>query len=585
MFGYAIDGQHFLYQDGYGLTRLTLPRAVKTDRALAGTRLDVCGALGVARRRYDRLAAFDPITLEKRPLPVGEYGSFAPHNNGSHFIDYGSGTPRLIDAATNAAIVLECDEAVPELAPFDLGRPWPRTEYAHNAARCPMDGPALVLQANTKEGGGQLFCVDLTTPEAPRFLWRARAPRPVGTLSLEPGSARSFVHAFDPGLRRAVIYAIDHSTLAVERKELASLVAPAWSGTRWCFVDEGGAVCSASWDALDAPQRWTLPAGVQPYGTLLCHHDTTLFVPRDGESFIDVREKKSIPRKLAAGESSMRAVVNNEVERYDRWLGEDGGRLACVHAERNKRSGAIEWSALWDVGTGSLSSHLAVGELVETSRERNAGSEPTTFSGVSSSRGLRHNTLDDVRAAFSALDRRGGKLVRALSMLRYPLAAWFEPAHNDAARRGLARPERAFSVEAATVLLRAAFAQSAVRERLQLAPRVDEWAAQRWTADELAAQRFDPAPFEHPQIGEHEHPHAMAYVALDLLGADALPVLIRWLVEAPLFFAAHNPHIIGAVAARMMQYYPETELPFVDACARSQEQGQRIMQSATMTAR
>jgi hypothetical protein len=585
MFGYAFDGQHFLYQDGYGLTRLTLPRAVKTDRALAGTRLDMYGLLGVARRRYDRLAAFDLVSLEKRPLPVGEYGSFAPHNNGSHFIDYGSGAPRLIDAATNAAIVLECDEEVPELAPLDLGRPWPRTEYAHNAARCPIDGPALVLQANTKEGGGRLFCVDLTLPETPRFLWRARAQRPVGTLSLDPSRGRSFVHAFDPGLRRAVIYRIDNETLTVERKELASLVAPAWSGTRWCFIDESGAVCAAPWDALDAPQRWTLPAGVAPYGTLLCHNDTTLFVPRDGESFIDVHKKKSIPRKLAAGESSMRAVVNNEVERYDRWLSEDGGRLVFSHAERNKRTGAIEWSPAWDIGTGSLSAHLAVGAMVAASRERSEGTEAATILSYSSSRGLRHNGIDDVRAAFSALDRNHAKLVPALSFLEHPLRAWFEPAHSDLAKRGLAAHERAFSVEAATVLLRAAFAQCASRERLTLAPRVDEWASQRWTADELAAQSFVAAPWEHPQIGEHSHPFALSFIALDLFGADALPVLVRWLIEAPSPHASNNAHIVGEVAARMIQRYPECEQPFAEACDRGQEQGQRIMHCVKMTSR
>ena len=78
---------------------------------------------------------------------------------------------------------------------------------------------------------------------------------------------------------------------------------------------------------------------------------------------------------------------------------------------------------------------------------------------------------------------------------------------------------------------------------------------------------------------------ALAYIALDLLRAASVPVIARWLVEAPSSFASYNPHIIGDVAASMIQYYPETEQRFVAICEANGKQGAGIMQTVRMRLR
>ena len=590
MAAFSPDGAHFVFQDGFALTRFTLPKSLKSDRALAGTRIAVGGNIVVARRRYDRVLSLNLDNLEKRPWALSEYGDYAPHPDGVHCINVGSGAVLLTDSTSGNESPLECPETAPMAGALALGREWPRNQHRPNQAQVSQDGVALIYRAYLPDDPphqGIVCCVDLSDPKAPKFLWRAHARRAVGRLSLEPGRAISYVHSYDRGLQRALIHRIDASGTApvVETKELRSLEAPAWSGDRWAWIDDEGFVCAAPWEDFSRLERFALPAGVDPYGTLAAHKERVLFLPRDGERVVDVREKKIIPRKLPAGDATMRSRVAQIAETFDRWLAEDAGWLRFSAAARAKGSNRIDWSPEWDTGTGALSSHLAVGELLGWTQENPDGFDPVSAGGYSAAGGFRHQTLDDVRAAFSALDRHGAKLVRACDALQWPLKQWFEPPYQDQSKRGLAPPPKAFSDDAATVLLRAVFEQCATHGRVSLAPNVDRWLAERWTPESLAEQSLPQDCRSHPQVLAPGVALALAYIALDLLRAASVPVIARWLVEAPSSFASYNPHIIGDVAASMIQYYPETEQRFVAICEANGKQGAGIMQTVRMRLR
>lgn len=585
MAAFSPDGAHFVFQDGFALTRLTLPKSLKSDRALAGTRMYAAGNIVVARRRYDRALAVNLDNLEKRPWALTEYGDWVPHPDGVHVINVGNGAVPLTHCATAVDTPLECPVAAPFVGALDLGDRWPRNQYRRNIAACSSDAVALVYRANLPDNpphGGVLYCVDLEDPSAPVFRWRAHAQCGVGTLSLEPGREVSYVHTFDRGLGRALIHrvAVSSAPPAVESRTLRSLEAPVCSGDRWAWIDDDGFVCIANWSDFSQIERLVLPAGVDPYGTLAMHGERVLFVPRDGDRIVDVREKRVIPRKLPAADAPVRSRIAQLAERFDRWLAKDGGSLVFSHVERKKNASWIEWSPSWDVGTGALSSYLAVGEMLGSVKEADDGLDRVSIGSYSAATGFRHQTLDDVREAFSALDRHRGKIVRACCALEYPLRYWFEPPYSDRAKRGVTPPPRAFSDDAATVLLRAVFAQCQTNERISLVENIDRWRDERWSPETLAAQSLPQDPWSHPQVLDLGVSLPLAFIALDLLGKDSLPVLSRWLVQEPSPYAKNNPHIIGDVAARMIQYYPETEQAFVAVCEAGDRQGASILSTA-----
>lgn len=543
------------------------------------------GNIVVARRRYDRVLSVNLDNLEKRPWALSEYGDWLPHPNGEHAINLGNGAVPLTNCATAVDAPLDCPASAPFIGALDLGDGWPRNQYRRNTAGFSSDAVALVYRAHLPDNpphGGLLYCVDLADPSAPVFRWRAHAQCGVGQLSLDPGREVSYVHTFDRGLGRALIHRVNTERDApmLESRTLRSLEAPVCSGDRWAWIDQEGFVCIGRWPDFSVTERFVLPAGVDPYGTLAMHGELVLFVPRDGERVVDVREKKVIPRKLPAADLQTRSRVAQIAERYDRWLAKDGGSLVFSHVERKKSSSWIDWSPSWDVGRASLSSHLAVGEMLGDLRENRDGPDCVNIRSYSAASAFRSQSLDDVREAFSQLDRHRGKLVRACCALKHALARWYEPTSEDRKARGIASPQKAFSEDAATVLLRAIFEQCGTRERVPLVENIDRWLAERWTPESLAAQTLPQDSQSHPQVLAPEVAQVLAYLALDLLGKDSLPVLARWLVEEPSSYATHNAHIIGDVAARMIQYYPETEQAFVAVCEAGERQGASILSTA-----
>lgn len=174
--------------------------------------------------------------------------------------------------------------------------------------------------------------------------------------------------------------------------------------------------------------------------------------------------------------------------------------------------------------------------------------------------------------------------------LDQPLRANFEPPYQLRSARGIAPPPRLFAPDAGAALARAAFATFEARADLPLSRELDRFAAGALTVESLLQARFAEDAYGAPLVfrGTHELPAVLAYLCLDLFGAEALPLLVRWLVEAPTGFAQANPHIITDVAARMIQYYPATEAPFRAACAGARgagDQGEAILRSLSFTLR
>lgn len=570
MHAFTGGGAHLVFVDGFGLTRLTRPKAVKTDKEASGLALTVGESHALVRRSYRRAFRTLPA-LARAKWPFSDYDEFALLPDGDRAVEVSNQGVRVLRVTGEVLSTFQWPDAMTSVGALDLGRERPPKAITKgHAATGPGDVLAVFNPYHRVVWVGRIGADGQCTPR-----WRAEVGVPVGGLLLFPSETETFVGAWDRGTREAKLHRVDGDR-GVTHRTISSVSAPTFSGSRWCWQPSDEVVCRAPWDALDPPERFTLPAAARGEGELMAHGDVLLFVPSDRERIVDVVTGAVVDRKLGAGDASVRAMVMGAMGVFDPWLGAEGGRLDFGAATREK-NGTVTWAPVFDAGAGSLTAHLAIGEIL--GRQRHVTGDPNDLSVPSYSppTGLARVTLDDVRRGFARLDACGAKLLRAACGLDTPLKYHFEPPYNDRNRRELAAPEPRFEPLAAAALLRAIMETAGRGERVPLAENVDRWSATPLTADELLG-------FEHPDntweagsiaVGAHALSMVTAWVALDALRAAAAPVLARWLVTDATGHARSNPHIACEVGARMVQYFPETEAAFRAACEAS-EQGAAI---------
>lgn len=576
MHGFTHGGAHLVFQDGFGLTRVTFPKAVKTDRDLSGLSLTVGDAHALAHQpRTNRRGLRALPALARAKWNLSDYSDYAFMPDGERVVELNNGGGKVFRASGEALGQFAWPEAMASAGALDLGRS--RPEKATLVGRAAAGaGDALAVFNPYRRA----VWVGRVTPEgAVEPAWRAEVDAPVGEVLLFPSAAETFVGAWDPGTREARLYRVDGER-RVEHRVLRSITAPTFSGTRWCWQESDEVVCAAPWEALDRPVRYALPKATQGPATLMAHGDAVYALPLDAERLVDVVSGAVIDRKLGAGELPMRAKAIDALRVFGPWLGAEGGVLRFGHVERDK-NGTLGWSPTFDVGVGSLPAYLAVGEILGRRPHVSGDRAELSVGSYQASQGVSRVSLDDVRRGFAALDACGGQVLRASCGLEFALKAYFEPPYNERTRRDLAPPAALFDPLAGAAFLRAIMETPRLGERVPLAENVDRWAAAPITAAELVG-------FEHPVevgaprpalTGVHSLPMITAWIALDLLRADAEPVLRRWLVDAPSPFAKVNNHIAQAPAARMVQYYPATEAPFRAACEAGGAQGASIWTS------
>jgi len=147
--------------------------------------------------------------------------------------------------------------------------------------------------------------------------------------------------------------------------------------------------------------------------------------------------------------------------------------------------------------------------------------------------------------------------------------------------RNLTPPPKLFAPEAATVVLRALFETFESATPVPLSANIDRWSKKPFTPKELANCSFPSDAWNGPAHlrGAFDAPMPAMFIALDLLGADALPAFIKWTVTRSAPHAEANSHIAVDAVARMIQYYPSTEQPYRAACEKTRGQGENMLRS------
>lgn len=409
------DGRHLAFQDAFGLTRLSLPKGVKTVRKLTAglypaLSLDAVGSQLLAwRGHWDSMhhlnfpglgphAKLDRFQVSRAALaPDGasylrvSSGGIAERFDAPTGILRTAGPITNLDAPTRPAVTLEGGAEQPSRCPL-LTHP--------SGAWAAIVGPAATL-----------YVGDLSD-EPVRVLWRA-------PVSL-PRAAMVEVHPFPHGAAVLCVYEPRHAR--------ATLVA--WSPTgeaRATVVPAAGPPAVTSADtvlhALDEAtvartrlsdghrETFALPAKRQGPGSPFGQGDAAWWLPDDGEDIVNLLTGDVIPRKLQAEDRPVRDLFVDAVRTANR-LGHPAGvhlALGDLQADPAKRTYGFGFDQ--SPGDGALLAWLAAASLTGLTDDpllHNLQGWRWNVGG-----GLSGDTPDapwdtaEVDAAFAALDAAG----------------------------------------------------------------------------------------------------------------------------------------------------------------------------------
>jgi hypothetical protein len=579
MFAFSKDTKHLVIQDGFGLSRLTFPKSIKTDKSLAGQDLVASGNhLLVTAAKSNRRALRTIDALLNLPFAPSSYERYVLLPDGKHVIQIAHSSLGVYKTDGKQLATLAWPEAEMKfVASIDLGPSRPSKNLWLSSGAMSDDGTFAHFTCRGS-ATASLFVGHMKSPKKLEPKFRLETTIPAGQIIIAPGADECFLAVYQRGQRKATFVCVD-ARHEVHRWQIETISAPSIvNGVLYWQRDEA-TVCRTDWREYDKPERFTLPQECRGVGTVMGKGDRLLFLPADAERIVDVANNKVIDRKLPAKEKAIRERAIETTQRYDAWLGEESGAMRFAYLDLQKDGRRAYWSPIFDMGTGSLSSFLAFGDIVH-SRDDSAR-EGLFMSSYSNPSGIAPVSLEDVRRAFAAIERYGALYARAFCGLEYAVKDHFEPDYSSRRERNLTPPPKLFAPEAATVVLRALFETFESATPVPLSANIDRWAKKPFTPKELANCSFPSDAWNGPAHvrGAFDAPMPAMFIALDLLGADALPAFIKWTVTKPAPHVEANSHIAVDAVARMIQYYSSTEQPYRAACEKTRGQGENMLRS------
>lgn len=570
MHGFSKDGAHLIFHDTFALTKIDFPKTVKSDEELGGASLSVGGnRLVVQVSRTHRCVHRSVDALLNLKWTPGNYGSFALLHDDKRALAYHSDSLDLVATEAAARVTLEWPAKPAKLGAVALG-PTVDAESCQRWA-CAVSEDNLVAHYVGPKGlvyVGQISGAKKLTPVGALAVGSLAA---VPVLAIDGETV--FVCVFDRGNKRAKLCAIaDGKVSAVQTLETIS--APTFSGTRWCWQPDESTVLTAKWGALEKTARYELPVAARGAGEILAHGDERLCFARPlGEQVFDVRAKTVIDRKLSSRMKSAREIARRRSVRPQRWLEEENGAFIVTHVAVDRRDKKrVTWAPIFDLGNGSLSAFFAFGQEVHGEADRSKSE--ITISSYSGVEQLKRCALDDVRRAFDAVRRYDADVRCGLIAIEDSVREFCDAAKKSKKRETAGEWPRVFDEPAAKALLVTIFETEKSAEPIAVsAEDADRWAKTKVDAKWLAAQRF--------REGEGSDRWTIVqslagYLALELLGEEALSVLQRWYIDEPSAQCRESPFgTVGSLRV-LTERYPATKRAVKEACKAAGEHGEAV---------
>lgn len=541
MHSFSPDGKHVVLCDGFGLTRLTFPKQLKTDK-IVGHWMSANDGLVFAyhaptNARVGRtVPELKPVSLEANYEL--SHGAAAPLD-AENALTIDDTTLTVLALKGGAKRQHELDGLAVDHGSLDLG-----PQLAQSSEKVVSAGSGGRF-ATWNLQTGQLFVghfPDATKPPVDVLLFQAGAPQ--GTLQLRAVDGGWFVSAFHVSQGKAWCAFIDQAGQVVSRV-VATLTAVAGTGRFFVSQPDAGTVLREPITGTRSePFALKMPGAL---AELMAHGDSIWALASDHESFVDVVAGTVLDRKLPAADKEARAGLRAFVAPY-----QDAGRSAnlTIFPWFRPTKDRSEQGYPYNAGDGGLLRGLVMGNLFVRCRSVDDGrwrvgsfSNPTWMRAVG---------VDEVRAALVAADEHKLGLLSGLSQLSSALSGEFEKGH------------RVFSDDASGLLLAAIIASSKGAATV-----ADVRAPASLTAQEFL-EALDPRV---EAEGWREAQTTVLWIVVDRFGAEAAPIVIDWLLTRPSSLARSNSHILADPIKRMTRRFPATARAFAAAADEAEKQG------------
>ncbi|MDP2344308.1 MAG: hypothetical protein Q8O67_25335 [Deltaproteobacteria bacterium] len=547
MHSFTADGKHLVIFDGFGLSRLTLPKAVKTDK--------ICGHWLSAN---DGLVLVHNESVNARALRTVPELTIVKVD-GSYELKYGPAVP-LDDKH-----VLTGDGVSVQVVKLKDGKPLGKHDLAEIAGAATRPeridlGPQLArpsyktIVAAGDDGAfalwspmaGQLFLGRLPKPSAaPVDVVVVHAGSPQGLPQLRVVAGGVFVSTFHVAHNKAWCAFVD-ARGAVTARVVDSVAPVAFAAGKLVSQPDDATVLREPLAGGGNAERFALKQR-GPVAELMAHGSAIWALAGDRESFLDVVSGAVVDRKLPAAEKATRAGLRGFIGPYQHAA--RAANLTIFPWLKSKPAGKHEQGYSYDRGDDGLLGIFVMSNVFARCRVVDDGR--WRVGSYSSGMSLGPVDVDAVRRALEAVDEDGLDLLVGMSLLSSPLSS---------AAEDLERTTPLFSPDAARLLL------AAVIARLAGAKTVASTKVPTSLTPEQVIAELDPLV---DVEGWTDAQTPAAFLVAGLFGKDAVPVLVDWLVARRNYFAINNTHILVAPVEKLMARYPELTRTFRAAVDRT----------------
>jgi len=501
MYAFTPDEKHVVFADAWGLTRITLPNKLKTDRAttasaLGTLSLDAAGTTLALWCDADHQAKVLAMPTLSRHVAVPRFRCpFAWCSpDGEWLLSVENHALSLTPMSGKKARLFPLPAAPEGAETFTLGTD--RVAYApyHGLVCARPDGGLAVLSTRNDTTTLWLGHLDANAGVSWQrgFVVTLRA---TGTVRLWPTADGFALVARSMPTETAHIVEVSGAG-SPRAKSLRALVDPARRGAGWVTQVAPDRVVEVDADGQEQTTFVLADPLHHGHGTLLIGPTRSLFVTHDGERVVDLTTGVACDRKLPAAEAPVRAYFHAQVERHNRF-GRRFGREMLLGRVRYYSGGtgaSPHFTSTGGDGTlGVALTSVLFAQEVASARLSPGG---VRVGGFSSSGVAEHLveplTPETVGPVLEAIDAGGLRFAMALAFL----GRLYARHRSNSSMYVGESPGNVAGVEAARMLLRSVLAHLKPEDGpwTALGPNLKAWAATPVTVAEVqsALEGFDP---------------------------------------------------------------------------------------------
>lgn len=362
------DGKTLLVADAFGLTRLTFPSKLKTDRKAMTSEegvlsLDAAGAHALVwEDQWSQLHYFTLPALAR----AGSFARFAHEGawlmpDGERFVRLTNNRVELYSVGEKKTTAVAFARNPAGSPSFAFGREGVTRALTHSTLAVGADGTIALLLADNKIPHLILGAIDAHD----QFVKRAEFEVEIGgggPLRLTAGDGGLTLRLVEPGIQTVFVLRIERDGTR-RTFTLPGLTLPEADGDEWVTQVSESEVVRCD-DKGEVKARWTLrdPAH-HGAGEVIAHAGRAWIVPPHRESVVELATGAVISRKLSEKEAPVRRYYTPLFARYNRAAASFGRVFNLARTAFWNHGTQVSGSFTMSSGDGSLGANVLYSAL------------------------------------------------------------------------------------------------------------------------------------------------------------------------------------------------------------------------------